>query len=158
RKQDEYKPSLMRINNKYRTMKKLRMSPSGVKQMIPFSHAVKSVLLIGLMGLFAACGNNRASVVDATFEGEGDDLERVKQELVMPPLVPVHEQVAKGKPKIVEVTLTIQEKKMEVAPGDSIWALTFNGSIPAPLIIVHQNDFVELTLKNPASNTMMHNI
>ncbi|HLT42144.1 MAG TPA: copper-containing nitrite reductase, partial [Sphingobacteriaceae bacterium] len=49
-------------------------------------------------------------------------------------------------------------KKMEVAPGDSIWALTFNGSVPGPLIVVHQDDFVELTLKNPATNTMMHNI
>ena len=45
-----------------------------------------------------------------------------------------------------------------IAPGDSTWALTFNGSVPGPLIVVHQNDFVELTLKNPATNSMMHNI
>lgn len=96
--------------------------------------------------------------MNATFEGNGDDLERVKQELVAPPFLPKHDQAAKGGPKVVEVTLTVMEKKMEVAPGDSIWALTFNGSVPGPIIVVHQDDFVELTLKNPASNSMEHNI
>jgi len=126
---------------------------------IPIPRLLKSFLFVAVAGLIVSCGGGKqASVMDATFEGEGDDLERVQQEMVMPPLVPVHDQVAKGGPKIVEVTLTIEEKKMEVAPGDSVWALTFNGSVPGPLIVVHQNDFVELTLKNPASNSMMHNI
>jgi len=125
------------------------------------TNSMRSLMFLGLLGLFASCGQgggSKSSVMNATFEGEGDDLERVKQEMVMPPLAPVHDQVAQGGPKIVEVTLEIQEKKMEVAPGDSIWALTFNGSVPGPLIVVHQDDFVELTLKNPASNSMMHNI
>lgn len=124
-------------------------------------NGMRSLMFLGLLGLLASCGQgagSKDSVMNATFEGEGDDLERVKQEMVMPPLAPVHDQVAKGGPKIVEVTLEIQEMKMEVAPGDSIWALTFNGSVPGPLIVVHQNDFVELTLKNPATNSMMHNI
>src|SRR5690606_21517223 len=118
------------------------------------------MLLVFLSMIIVSCGqnNSKSPVMEATFEGEGDDLERVKQEMVQPPLVPVHDQVAKGGPKIVEVTLEIQEKKMEVAPGDSVWALTFNGSVPGPLIVVHQNDFVELTLKNPSTNSMMHNI
>jgi nitrite reductase (NO-forming) len=96
--------------------------------------------------------------MDKEFEGNGDDLERIKQELVAPPMLPKHEQVAEGGPKIIEITLSAIEKKMEVAPGDSIWALTFNGSVPAPIIVVHQDDFVELTLKNPATNKMQHNI
>lgn len=111
--------------------------------------------------LFAACGGGQGGgpgVMDATHEGEGDDLERVKLELVAPPMVPEHEQVATGGPKVVEVVFEIEEKKMEIAPGDSVWALTFNGSVPGPLIVVHQDDFVELTLKNPTTNTMMHNI
>lgn len=121
---------------------------------------MKSLGLVLIMGLLASCGGggSRNSVMKATFQGEGDDLERIKQEMVMPPSVPVHDQVAKGEPKVVEVEFEIQERKMEVAPGDSIWALTFNGSVPGPLIVVHQYDFVELTLKNPATNTMMHNI
>ena len=121
-------------------------------------HLIGNAVPIGAMVavLFAACSN--PGVMDATFEGEGDNLERVRQEMVAPPLVPQHEQVATGGPKIVEVTLEIEEKKMEIAPGDSIWALTFNGSVPGPLIVVHENDFVELTLKNPATNTLIHNI
>lgn len=122
--------------------------------------AMKAFALVMVTGLLASCGGtgSKNSVMNATFTGEGDDLERVRQEMVMPPLVPVHDQVAKGGPKVIEVEFDIQEKKMEVAPGDSIWALTFNGSVPGPLIVVHQDDFVELTLKNPATNTMMHNI
>jgi len=131
-----------------------------VKQLFSKLKGMRSLMLLSLFGLLSSCGPNssKTSVMKATFKGEGDDLERVKQEMVIPPLVPVHDQVAKGAPKVVEVTFEIQEKKMEVAPGDSIWALTFNGSVPGPLIVVHQDDFVELTLKNPASNSMMHNI
>ena len=115
--------------------------------------------LLVLFITLASCGSkNNSSVVNKKFEGNGDNLERVKQELVAPPMLPKHDQVAQGGPKLVEVTLSAIEKKMEVAPGDSIWALTFNGSVPAPIIVVHQDDFVELTLKNPATNTMQHNI
>src|SRR5690606_25361665 len=127
----------------------------------PFTNGIKLFVFLTFMALLASCsqtGNPKTSVMNETFEGEGDDLERVKQEMVMPPRVPVHDQIVKGGPKIVEVTFEIQEKKWEVAPGDSTWALTFNGSVPGPLIVVHQNDFVELTLKNPATNSMMHNI
>ena len=85
---------------------------------------------------------------------------RVKQELVMPPFVPKHDQVAKGGPKIIEVTMEVEEKLLTVDEdtGASIWALTYNGSVPGPMIIAHQDDYIELTLRNPASNTMEHNI
>ncbi|MCY4408339.1 MAG: copper-containing nitrite reductase, partial [Rhodospirillaceae bacterium] len=36
--------------------------------------------------------------------------------------------------------------------------LSFNGSIPGPLMICHEGDYIELTLKNPASNIFEHNI
>ncbi|WP_176249268.1 MULTISPECIES: copper-containing nitrite reductase [unclassified Sulfitobacter] len=85
---------------------------------------------------------------------------RVKQELVAPPYAPVHEQVATGGPKIVEVTLETTERLMVVDEdtGASVWALTYNGSVPGPLIIVHEGDMVELTLRNPADSVMEHNI
>jgi len=85
---------------------------------------------------------------------------RVRQELVQPPFAPEHEQVATGDPKIIEVTMDIEEKLMVVDEdtGASIWALTYNGSVPGPLIIAHVGDYVELTLRNPASNAMEHNI
>jgi nitrite reductase (NO-forming) len=87
-------------------------------------------------------------------------LKRVKQTLVAPPFAPEHEQVASGAPKIVEVEMVIDERLLVVDEdtGASIWALTYNGSVPGPLIIVHQDDYLELTLRNPASSQMEHNI
>ena len=91
-------------------------------------------------------------------QADVDNLPRIKQKLVSPPFVPDHEQVAIGGPKIVEVEFIIEEKEIEVAPGVFIQAMTFNGSVPGPLIIVHEGDYVELTLVNPKTNTLLHNI
>ena len=86
-------------------------------------------------------------------------LPRVKQELVAPPFVPEHEQVAATGPKIIEVELVVHEgKKVIDADGTEIDALMFNNSIPGPLIICHEGDYVELTLKNPNGNVFKHNI
>ncbi|MCZ7593644.1 MAG: copper-containing nitrite reductase [Hyphomicrobium sp.] len=86
-------------------------------------------------------------------------LPRVKVELVKPPFVHAHTQKAEGGPKIVEFTMTIEEKKIVIDDkGTEVHAMTFNGSVPGPLMVVHQGDYVELTLINPATNTMPHNI
>ncbi len=86
-------------------------------------------------------------------------LPRVKQTMVAPPFLPEHEQVAVGGPKIVEVTFTIEEKKLVIdGEGTEIWALTYNGLVPGPMIVVHEGDYVELTLKNLDTNLMEHNI
>ncbi|WP_137155591.1 copper-containing nitrite reductase [Rhizobium sp. FKL33] len=86
-------------------------------------------------------------------------LERVKLELVKPPFVHAHSQKAEGAPKIYEVTLTIQEKKIVVDDeGTEVHAMTFDGSVPGPMIVVHQDDYVELTLVNPETNELQHNI
>ncbi len=86
-------------------------------------------------------------------------LPREKIELVKPPFVHAHAQKAEGGPKIKEVTLTIEEKKIILdKDGTEINAMTFNGSVPGPMIVVHQDDYVELTLVNPETNTMQHNI
>lgn len=86
--------------------------------------------------------------------------ERVKMELVAPPFAPAHEQVATGAPKIVEITMETQERRivLDEDTGAEIWALTYNGSVPGPLIIVHEGDYVELTLRNPSNSMMEHNI
>lgn len=85
---------------------------------------------------------------------------RVRQELVAPPFAPEHEQVATGGPKIVEITMETQERLMvlDEDTGAEIWALTYNSSVPGPLIIVHESDMVELTLRNPTDSMMEHNI
>jgi len=94
-----------------------------------------------------------------TFFSYAQAADRVKQTLVPPPGVPVHTQKAKGGPKIVEVRLEIEEKKMVIdEEGTEIWALTYNGTVPGPMIVVHQDDYVELTLVNPTKSSMEHNI
>ena len=86
-------------------------------------------------------------------------LPRVTQEMVAPPFLPKHDQVAKGGPKVVEVRFVIEEKKMVLDDdGAEIWVLTFNGSVPGPMIVVHENDYIELTLVNPKTSAMEHNI
>ncbi len=90
--------------------------------------------------------------------GGAEGLERVTQTLVAPPFLPPHDQTATGPPKVVQVRLVVEEKLVAVGPGASIWALTFNGSVPGPIIVVHEGDYVELTLVNPASSTLPHNI
>ena len=66
------------------------------------------------------------------------------------PFVPKHDQVAKGGPKVVKVRMETIEKLVQIAPdGTKMWALTFNGTVPGPLIVVHEGDYVELTLVNP---------
>ena len=85
---------------------------------------------------------------------------RVKQELVAPPFAPAHEQVATGGPKIIEITMETTEVLMVVDEdtGAEVWALTYNGSVPGPLIICHEGDMVELTLRNPVDSQMELNI
>lgn len=115
----------------------------------------------------AAIGAGLAVAQSATNTAEAaslspDDvaaLPRVTQEMVAPPFLPKHDQTAKGGPKVVEVRFVIEEKKMVLDDDDAeIWALTFNGSVPGPMIVVHENDYIELTLVNPESSNMEHNI
>jgi nitrite reductase (NO-forming) len=86
-------------------------------------------------------------------------LERVKVDLIAPPFVHAHAQKAEGGPKVVEFTLTIEEKKIVIDDaGTEVHAMTFNGSVPGPMMVVHEGDYVELTLINPDTNSLQHNI
>lgn len=115
-----------------------------------------------LTGILSACNSSpnhsKESVFTAAPSFDADNLTHITQEMVAPPALPKHEQVAEGDPVVVEVTLFVEEKEMEIAPGVKTWALTFNGTVPGPMIVVHQNDYVQLTLVNAATNSMVHNI
>lgn len=114
---------------------------------------------IGAGLLAVEIASSPAQAATSKTEQEIAKLPRVKQEMVAPPFFPKHDQVAKGGPKIVEVEFVIEEKIMVLDDdGAEVWALTFNGSVPGPMIVVHENDYVELTLINPATNAMEHNI
>lgn len=86
-------------------------------------------------------------------------LERVQVELVAPPFIHEHEQAAAGEPRVVQFRLEIEERPQVIdRQGTTVQAMTFNGSTPGPLMVVHEGDYVELTLVNPATNTMPQNI
>ncbi|MEH6443480.1 MAG: copper-containing nitrite reductase [Oceanospirillaceae bacterium] len=115
-------------------------------------------LAAGLISTSTSAAASKQPKEDRMANYTADQLERVTQELVTPPFVPVHDQVAKGKPKVIEVTLTVEEKQVEIDNGVKAWVSTFNGSVPGPIIVCHQHDYIELTLKNPKTNTLAHNI
>jgi nitrite reductase (NO-forming) len=108
--------------------------------------------------LYRVAGEQEADSAAAPADLSG--YTRVQMELVAPPFAPVHEQVATGGPKIIEITMETTERLMVVDEdtGASVWALTYNGSVPGPLIICHEGDMVELTLRNPIDSMMEHNI
>jgi nitrite reductase (NO-forming) len=86
-------------------------------------------------------------------------LPRRKVTLVDPPFVHEHEQIATSGPHVVEFELVIEEKPLVIDDlGTVVHAMTFNGTVPGPLMVVHEGDYVELTLKNPDTNMMPHNI
>jgi nitrite reductase (NO-forming) len=86
-------------------------------------------------------------------------LPRVTQTMVAPPQVPVHDQIATGGPKIVQVEMTVKEKKIEIDDeGGTIWVFAYDGHVPGPMIVAHQGDYVELTLKSDPANQLEHNV
>ena len=126
-----------------------------------------SVLASALAIAAAAAAPVPAQAVDAlelvnrTLDQASDlaSLPREQVQLKRPPFVHDHQQVAKGGPKVVQFTLPIVEKEIVIdGEGTKMHAMTVGGSIPGPLMVVHEGDYVEVTLVNLASNTMPHNI
>jgi nitrite reductase (NO-forming) len=135
-------------------MTEVRIEQSGFSRRALLSGAAA----IGA-GLVLAEGATSPTHAASLTQEEIGALSRVTQEMVGPPFLPKHDQVATGDPKVVEVRFEIEEKKMIVDDDDTeIWALTFNGSVPGPMIVVHEGDYIELTLVNPESSLMEHNI
>jgi nitrite reductase (NO-forming) len=100
-----------------------------------------------------------ASIGSVTHAETTKALERVRVDLVAPPHVHAHEQATKKGPRVVQFHMKIVEKKVVIdESGTTLQAMTFNGSMPGPTMVVHEGDYVELTLVNPATNTMNHNI
>lgn len=112
-----------------------------------------------LMGVAAAAMLAAMPLAAAASEADISALPREKVTLVAPPFVHAHEQVATSGPRVMEFTMTIEEKTVVIDDeGTTLQGMTFDGSIPGPMMVVHEGDYVELTLINPETNTMPHNI
>ncbi|WP_407051476.1 copper-containing nitrite reductase [Methyloraptor flagellatus] len=99
------------------------------------------------------------AAVPALAADDVSKLPREKVELVAPPFVHAHEQATKAGPKVIEFKMTVQEKEIVIdEQGTKMQAMTFDGSVPGPMMVVHEGDYVELTLVNPETNTLAHNI
>lgn len=136
-------------------MNNLKSEHQGISRraFLSASAAAGTGVLAAELGLSSVQAATPASAVEIAA------LPRVTQKLVAPPFAPKHDQVAKGGPKVVEIRMDIEEKIMVLdGDGSEIWALTYNGSVPGPLVVVHEGDYVELTLVNPEKNAMEHNI
>lgn len=119
----------------------------------------------GTAGLVAVAGGANSSTTTPANPVPTDTnpgplpLYREKVNLVTPPNVHPHHQVANRPPVIKEFKLTVEEKKIVIdGDGTTMQAMTYNGSIPGPLMVVHEGDYIELTLVNPETNAMAHNI
>ncbi|MHB2168666.1 copper-containing nitrite reductase [Alsobacter sp. R-9] len=107
----------------------------------------------------AAALSALAAGVPALAADDLSKLPREKVELVAPPFIHAHEQATKAGPKVIQFKMTIQEKELVIDnEGTKVQAMTFDGSVPGPMMVVHENDYVELTLVNPETNMMAHNI
>ena len=90
---------------------------------------------------------------------EAANLPRREVALVAPPLVHAHEQAISRGPEIVAFKMSVVEKEIVIDDnGTKIHAFAYNGSIPGPLMVVHEGDYLELTLVNPPTNQFPHNI
>ena len=63
----------------------------------------------------------------------------------------------KGSQKVI-VNMDVIEKPMHLASGAEYTFWTFNGTVPGPMIRVHEGDEVEVHLSNSPNSTMPHNI
>jgi nitrite reductase (NO-forming) len=127
----------------------------------------RRIALLGVAGAAGAAGLAAISGTDTPPAGNpasaepvmGGPLGRERVNLVAPPHVHPHNQIANRPPVIKEFRLTVEEKRVVIdEDGTTMHAMTYNGSIPAPMMVVHEGDYIELTLVNPATNSMAHNI
>lgn len=131
----------------------------------------RSILFLPLLPLLAACSGSKSWEIPpdpAIVNFKLADAQSVDEQLVDPPFLPPHEQVASGPPRVVNIRLEIVERETEIAPGVYVWQMAYNNHVPGPVPVVFQWDWVHLTLVNGTSdslvfqrngtNTMAHNI
>jgi nitrite reductase (NO-forming) len=63
-----------------------------------------------------------------------------KVTLVALPLVHTHDQIASGGPQVVQFTMEIDEKPIIIDEQGTVQSMTFNGSIPGPVMVVHRTN------------------
>ena len=119
----------------------------------------RTILVLVMMSAMALAGCGAQPTAEPTPamptvapEGELDVPNVVRDPADVPP------PITRTEPTTVQVTLTVQEVVSELADGTSYSFWTFDGTVPGPMIRVMEGDTVELTLVNPDTNAVGHNI
>ena len=125
---------------------------------LPFICSVPGHAAAGMTGTISVAGATAAASGDS-HGGPAPDTGAV----VADPNAPKYTLYDATAPKVLdgkehEITLTVQEKDMTVAEGyvQAVW--TFNGTVPGPVIRVHQGDKIRVKLVNPATNKLEHSV
>lgn len=135
-----------------------------------FVGAWVTVILLSLIWMQISPANPQATATTATAPSSSDtsmagmDHGTASQAaLTKDPNAPPYIVRDPGAPKLLagsvhDITLTVEEKEMTVAPGivQKVWA--FGGQAPGPVIRVMIGDTVRIHLVNPKTNTMPHSI
>ena len=125
--------------------------------LILFTFLILSIVVIASI----VAGPAKSGEVLTTSHVDSPDLSRLKRierKLVSPPFIHNHKQVITRDPAVIAFELTIIEKEIQIADNAYVQAMTYDGSVPGPLMVVHEGDYVELTLYNPQENLLQHNI
>ena len=89
--------------------------------------------LIGTTLTAALAAASRAPVLAAARAEDVSGLERVKIDLVKPPLVHAHEQATSAAPKVVQFTMHVVEQEVVIDDaGTKMWSMAYNGWLPGP--------------------------
>lgn len=136
---------------------------SGIKSMMNRRNVLTGLAVAASATTLASAAQTKdkamAKGLEKRTEEEIAKLPRKKVELVDPPYVHEFDQVAKGGPTVYEFRMEIKEEEKEIDDeGTKAWVMSFNGTVPGPLMVVHEGDYVELTLVNPAENEQEHNV
>lgn len=131
-------------------------------------------LLVGGSGLFLTITTqNELATARATDEAWSDQAQTALNRVGTASLGPAHETdvdhvahhptdlpspITRTEPTTVQYTVTFQELTAQLADGATYDFWTFDGAVPGPMLRVMEGDTVELTVVNPASNKVSHNI
>jgi nitrite reductase (NO-forming) len=137
-----------------------RRKPWGTTFMTASALAAVLILAIALVGVVALANATHSSgaqaPVDTSTQAIASNTTPVPQ--IVPPAHQLYNAQAPATPQgsTVNLTLTIKEVLISIAPGVAYHAWTFNGTVPGPVLRVRQGQTVHFTLIN--DGTMPHSI
>lgn len=130
--------------------------PFGLPFMTASVLAALLILAITFVGVVELGMRSAQTSVDNNTQTTANSSTTVPQ--IVPPAHQTYNATAPAalQGKTVNVTLTVKELLVSIAPGVAYHAWTFNGTVPGPVIRVRQGQTIHFTLVN--DGTMPHSI